>query len=62
MEKPKVSLINQDGNAFNVLGIVSKALRDAGYSKDQIRNYTQEAMQGNYDNLINVTMKWVEIV
>ena len=29
-EKPKVKLVGQDGNAFPILGRVSKALRQAG--------------------------------
>jgi len=61
MEKPIVKLSGQDGNAFNILGIVIKALRDDGYNEIQIGGYIQEAIKGDFDHLLNVTTKWVEV-
>jgi len=61
-EKPTVKLIGEDGNAFNILGKVVKALKNAGYSTDEVKQYQTEAMSGDYDNLLRVTMEWVEIV
>lgn len=48
-----------DGNAFAIMGAVSKALRRANASSDDIAQYQEEAMSGNHDNLIRVSMKWV---
>ena len=56
-----VNLIGKDGNAFGVLGTVSKALKAAGASTDEIDSYMKEAMSGDYDNLLRVTMDWVVV-
>ena len=56
-----VKLIGGDGNAFNIMGAVSKALRRAEVSKDEVSQYMAEAMSGDYDNLLQVTMKWVNV-
>jgi len=57
----KVKLLGEDGNAFYILGKVCKALRDAGYDKDFIHEYRMQAMSGDYDNLLTVTMTYVEV-
>lgn len=61
-EKIEVKLIGEDGNAFFILGKVSRELRRAGYTKEQIDQYLDEAKSGDYDKLLQVTMKWVDIV
>ncbi len=58
-EKPTVKLVGEDGNAFAIMGRVSKALRKAGADKEYIDKYTNEAMSGNYDNLLVVSMNYV---
>lgn len=56
-----VKLIGEDGNAFNIIGKVTKALRKAGYSPEFIADYHEEAMSGDYDNLLRVTMMYVNV-
>lgn len=56
-----VRLIGENGNAFAVLGKVTKALRRAGVSKDEIDAFTAEAINGNYDHLLQTVMKWVTV-
>ena len=60
-EKPKpiVRLIGEDGNAFTIIGRVVRALRKAGYSEEEVREYRKDATSGDYDNLLRVTMEWV---
>ena len=58
----EVQLVGQDGNAFAIRGAVTKALRQNGYTPDDIDEYKKEAMSGDYDNLLRVTMEWVEVV
>ena len=55
-----VKLVGEDGNAFAVLGSVRKALKRAGYH-DAVEEYTKEATAGNYDDLLVVTMKYVNV-
>ena len=60
-KKPKVKLVGEDGNAFAIMGRVSDALRKAGASKEEIQKYKTEAMSGDYDNLLRITMDYVEV-
>lgn len=56
-----VRLVGEDGNAFAVLGRVREALRKAGVSREVIESYTREAMAGDYDHLLAVTMQYVDV-
>jgi hypothetical protein len=55
-----VPLVGEDGNAFAIMGRVAAALRKAGHA-DAVRAYTYEAMSGDYDNLLRVTMQTVSV-
>ena len=59
--KVKVKLAGEDGNAFSILGRVCRALRKAEVPYEQVEAYRKEAMSGGYDNLLRVTMKWVDV-
>ncbi len=56
----KVKLINEDGNAFLILGKVRNALKKAGRT-DLAEEYMKKAKSGDYDNLLRVTMDYVEV-
>ncbi len=63
--KPKypgvhVQLTGEDGNAFYIIGRVAKAMRRAGCSSADIDEYRQEAMSGDYDHVLQTTMRWVD--
>lgn len=57
-----VQLTGQDGNAFMIMGLVTKAMRRAGVSKADIDSYLAEAQSGDYDNLLAVTMQTVDVI
>lgn len=57
----KVRLTGRDGNAFAILGAVQKALQSAKVPKEQIKEFYNEATSGDYDNLLQVAMKWVVV-
>ena len=59
--KPKVKLVGEDGNAYAVMGTVSRALRKAGADKEYVNKYYSEAMSGDYDNLLRVSMEYVDV-
>jgi hypothetical protein len=61
MTKPTVQLMGTDGNAFAILGKVSRELKRFGFDDEYIQKYKKEAMSGDYDNLLQVTMKYVEV-
>ena len=64
MTKPKtdvvVKLLGKDGNAFAILGRVSGALKKAGFA-DLAKEYREEATSGDYNHLLQTTMKYVEV-
>ena len=60
-EKPTVKLTGADGNAFAIMGRVREALHKAGADKEYVDQYLKEAMFGDYDNLLCVTMDYVHV-
>ena len=50
----KYDLVGVDGNAFALIGYTQKAMRECGYSKEEIGTVTKDAMAGGYNNLIVV--------
>jgi hypothetical protein len=59
--KVKVKLVGEDGNAFAIMGRVVKALKSAGVSAEEVAQYQQESMSGDYDNLIATACRWVKV-
>lgn len=56
-----VTLSWEDGNAFFVMGKVVKAMRMAGVPDEEVRAFQEEAMSGDYDNLLRACMRWVNV-
>jgi len=61
MNKIKVKLIGESGNAFHVLSKVSTEMRRAGIEESTILKYLEEAKGGDYNHLLQVTMKYVDV-
>ena len=57
----QVQLSGEDGNAFAIIAKVNRALRDAGATPEEMSQYQQESMSGDYDNLLRVASQWVEV-
>jgi len=56
-----VKLTGNDGNAFSIMGQVTRALRKAGASREEEQAFVTEATAGDYDHLLQTAMKWVEV-
>lgn len=56
-----VELIGTDGNAFAILGKVKKAMKAASLTKIQIDEFQNEAMNGDYNHLLQTVTKYVDI-
>lgn len=56
-----VQLTGEDGNAYAIMGQVISALRRAGVSAEEITEYQEESMSGDYDNLLRTAMRWVNV-
>lgn len=66
MNEPKypyinVQLLGEDGNAMLIIGKVSRALRVNRISTNHINEFIEEATSGDYDNVLQTAMKWVEV-
>lgn len=61
MNKPKVTLIGQDGNAFNILGLCKRAATKAKMPKETWREFQARAMSGDYDNLLATVCEYFEV-
>ncbi len=57
----EVTLVGSDGNAFSIIGAVTKALRRGGVPKEEISLFSTEAMSGDYDKLLQTVMWWVNV-
>lgn len=56
-----VPLTSGDGNAWAIMGSVSRALRKAGVSEEEIAQYRVDSMSGDYGNLLRTAMEWVSV-
>ena len=56
-----VQLTGEDGNAFFIIGRVRQALRRAGVPIEEVDQFSNEAMSGDYDNVLRTAMRWVEV-
>lgn len=54
MIKPKVSLVGKDGNAFSILAACIKAAKKAGWSQEQIAEFTDHSKSADYSYLLFV--------
>ncbi len=54
------SLVGVDGNAFSVMGYTARALKRAGL-RDKVDEMRKEAMSGDYNNLLCMCMKYVDM-
>ena len=57
----EVQLTGNDGNAFAILGAVSKAMRRAKVDSKDIDAFMDEATAGDYNHLLQTAMKWVSV-
>lgn len=55
-----VDLEGMDGNAFIIIARTRRALRKAGATPEQLEEFSAEVESGDYDNVIQTVMRWVE--
>ena len=59
--KPIVTLIGEDGNVFNLIGIVSRALKQVG-QPDKAKEFTEKAFAAHsYDEVLALLQDYVEV-
>lgn len=55
-----VQLSGEDGNAFSILGRVQREMRRAQVPQSDIELFTSTAMSGDYDQLLETVMRYVD--
>ena len=58
----QVQLTGHDGNAFAILGRMTRELRRAKVSEEEIKEFQTEATSGDYNHLLATCMDWVEVL
>ena len=58
---PVVELVGTDGNAFAVMGTVSKALKAAEWTKDERDEFMNDMMAGDYNDMLCVVCETCEV-
>lgn len=56
----KYDLVGVDGNAYSIMGYTAHALKREGL-RDKVDQMYKEATSGDYDNLIRVCMKYIDM-
>lgn len=56
----KYSLVGVDGNAYAIMGYTARALRESEHP-DMVQCMYDRARSEDYDNLIRVCMKYIDI-
>ena len=54
------SLIGVDGNAYAVMGYVIRAMRETGFSQEEIKAYQKDAQSDDYDHLLCVSCEMID--
>ena len=57
----KINLLGHDGNAAAIIGSVRRALRKGGAPRGAIDAFVEEAMSGDYDNVLQTVFRWVTV-
>lgn len=57
----EVQLTGNDGNAYAIMGAVQKALKQAGATQEEVSQYLEESMSGDYNHLLVTAMEWVKV-
>ena len=58
--KDKYTLAGIDGNAFAIMAYVRRSLIESGHG-DKVSEYLEKAKSGNYENLVAVSLKYIDI-
>lgn len=61
MNKPVCKLVGQDGNVFNIIGLVARALTRAGQTEKAKEFRTKAFASPSYDAVLTLCFDYVEI-
>ena len=56
------SLVGVDGNAFSIMGYTANAMKNTGFTKEEIDKMYSEATSSDYDNLLVICGNYIDMV
>jgi hypothetical protein len=57
----KVKLTGRDGNALSIINSCSVAARKGKVPQEEIDQFNNEALSGDYDNVLRTCLKWFSV-
>lgn len=60
MARKKYNLVGIDGNAYNVMGYVTQAMRREHFTQKDIDAYLDDAMSEDYSHLVAVSVEMID--
>ncbi len=60
MNKPRCKLVGADGNIFNLMGIASRTLKDAGLEEQAAEMRERIFKSESYDRALQIIMEYVD--
>ena len=61
MNKPSCKLVGENGNIFNLMGIASRTLKDAGLEEQAAQMRERIFKSESYDKALQIIMEYVEV-
>lgn len=58
----EVRVPDEDGNAWSILGRVTRALERADVERAEVNEFLDEATSGDYEHLLVTVQKWVKVI
>jgi hypothetical protein len=58
--KPRAKLINADSNVFNLIGIASRALKDAGHGDEAVEMRDRVLKSSSFDEALGIILGYVD--
>ena len=60
MAKYKYNLVGIDGNAYSIMGYVTNAMKEEGFSKAERDEYLRDAMSADYNHLLCISVDYID--
>jgi hypothetical protein len=60
MTKPRCKLVGENGNIFNLMGITSRTLKDAGLEEQAAEMRERIFKSESYDRALQIIMEYVD--
>lgn len=58
----KYDLTTVDSNAYCIMGYIIAGMRKGGFTEQQIKEYKSKAMSSDYNNLVAVSLDYMEML